>query len=255
MRTCESHAKSATPSSSRLPLVVVGLCLYGMGLNAYDAWYAVHVEKLGLASTWTGVALALGVMAIGASFVIGANDHRQLYHSWLVSYMYFLSIALGGMFFVLLLFATKAGWAVALRRLAENVMWTLPVFVLLFVPIWMGSHDLFHWTHADAVEHDALLQAKQGYLNVNFFLIRAACYFLVWTVIALWYGRQSRLQDETGDHEVTRRLQRWSGPAIILAAVTVSFAAIDWIMWWEKVRMFVAVTTEPRKTKIKKSTR
>ena len=44
-----------------LPLVVVALCLYGMGLNAYDAWYAVHVEKLGLASTWTGVALALGV--------------------------------------------------------------------------------------------------------------------------------------------------------------------------------------------------
>lgn len=44
-----------------LGLVVLALPLHGLGLNAYDAWYALHVEQLGLASTWTGVALAVGV--------------------------------------------------------------------------------------------------------------------------------------------------------------------------------------------------
>jgi MFS transporter, PPP family, 3-phenylpropionic acid transporter len=44
-----------------LGLVVLSLPLHGLGLNAYDGWYALHVEQLGLASTWTGMALALGV--------------------------------------------------------------------------------------------------------------------------------------------------------------------------------------------------
>src|SRR5688572_31559792 len=39
------------------------------------------------------------------------------------------------------------------------------------------SHDLFEWSHAEAVAEDALLRWKAPYLNVPFFLIRAALYF------------------------------------------------------------------------------
>lgn len=56
-----------------LGLVVLALPLHGMGLNAYDAWYALHVEQLGLASTWTGVALALGVSLEVAVMAVGAR--------------------------------------------------------------------------------------------------------------------------------------------------------------------------------------
>ena len=30
----------------------------------------------------------------------------------------------------------------------------------LFVPVLLGLHDLYEWSHADAAEHDALLAWK-----------------------------------------------------------------------------------------------
>jgi hypothetical protein len=93
-----------------------------------------------------------------------------------------------------------------------------------------GLHDLFEWTHHEVVEHDALLQWKQPYLNVSFFVIRAVLFFAVWSFIAIVYYRGSRGQDATGDPAVTARLRKFAGPVIIVLALTSSFAAIDWIM-------------------------
>ena len=176
---------------------------------------------------WT--AAVTGVMGLVVSTILGWET-EQFYFSWLVAYMYFLSIALGGLFFVLILFATMAGWGVVVRRLAENVMATLPLFALLFIPIWMGRKELFRWMREDVVAEDALIQSKGWYLNTDFFLGRALFYFLVWTLISLWFAQQSRRQDQSGDHRITRRLQAASGPAIIVYALTSSFAAFDWMM-------------------------
>ena len=63
-----------------------------------------------------------------------------------------------------------------------------------------------------------------------FFLIRAALYFGIWSFIALLYYRGSRGQDVTGDPGVSARLRRLAGPAIIVLALTQTFASIDWIM-------------------------
>jgi len=101
---------------------------------------------------------------------------------------------------------------------------------LLFVPLLLGLHELFEWSHHDAVQRDALLRWKSPYLNVPFFLIRAAIYFGSWCLIALLYYRGSRGQDATGDPRVSARLRRFAGPAIIVMALTSSFASVDWIM-------------------------
>src|SRR5438105_1023525 len=61
-------------------------------------------------------------------------------------------------------------------------------------------------------------------------LLGAALYFLIWSFIALLYYRGSRGQDVTGDPEVSARLRRLAGPAIIVLALTQTFASIDWIM-------------------------
>ena len=63
-----------------------------------------------------------------------------------------------------------------------------------------------------------------------FFLIRAALYFVIWSFIAIAYYRGSRGQDATGAPGVSARLRRFAGPALIVLALTQSFAAIDWIM-------------------------
>jgi hypothetical protein len=135
------------------------------------------------------------------------------------------------MFFVLSHFASGARWSVVVRRLAEAAMATMPLFALLFVPVLFGMHGLFHWTHAEAVAHDHLLQGKQPFLNTTFFVVRATVYFACWIGIAWWFARQSRLQDR-GDASwaTTRRMIAASGPAILVFAVTLTFAAIDWVM-------------------------
>jgi hypothetical protein len=176
------------------------------------------------------IGAVLALVGIGAAYGLGASDTKQLYHSWLVSYLYFLSLALGGLFFVIVQFAARAGWSVVVRRMAENVMATLPVFVLLFVPIALGLHDLYHWTHGEAVEGDPILKWKSGYLNEQFFFIRAAGYFAVWALLSFWYYRKSTGQDASGDPETTRKMQIASGPSIFLFAMSITFAAFDWIM-------------------------
>jgi hypothetical protein len=116
------------------------------------------------------------------------------------------------------------------RRLGETIFATLPVMAVLFVPLLFGLHDLFEWSHHDVVERDALLQWKAPYLNVPFFLTRAAIYFGCWSFIALLYYRLSRGQDATGDPAVSARLRRFAGPSIMVMAITTTFASIDWIV-------------------------
>ncbi|NUN14643.1 MAG: hypothetical protein HUU55_13515 [Myxococcales bacterium] len=170
-----------------------------------------------------------GVAGIGATFALGAADHHQLYYSYLTSFMYFLTLALGGMFFVLIQYAARAGWSVVVRRIAENMMATVPVFAVLFIPVVLGMHDLFHWTHAEAME-DPILKGKESYLNQEFFLIRAGIYFAVWIGVALYFYRSSTSQDTTKDLQTTRRLQAISAPAIALFALSITFAGFDWMM-------------------------
>ncbi|HSO07896.1 MAG TPA: hypothetical protein VLW45_11695, partial [Pelomicrobium sp.] len=124
----------------------------------------------------------------------------------------------------------RAGWSVAVRRQAENLAATIPLFAVLFIPIVAGMHDLYPWTHADHVAEDAILQSKTGYLNTTFFLIRAAIYLISWSALALWIRKRSLSQDQDGAPQTTRTLQNVSAPAILWFAVSVTFASFDWIM-------------------------
>ena len=140
-----------------------------------------------------------------------------------------VAIMATGMVFVIVQFLAKAGWSVVVRRVAENIMGTIPLFVVLFVPVLIGFHHTHHhwWGghHAD----DPLIAHKAPYLNEPFFLARAAFYFATWLALSYLFRSISTKQDETGDHDATRRLQ-WLAPiAIALFAVTITFAAIDWM--------------------------
>jgi hypothetical protein len=173
------------------------------------------------------VAALLG--AVGCA-ILGIGNPKQFFFSWLVSFLFFLSLALGGLFFVLIQYASQGGWGIVLRRIGETIFATIPVMAALFLPLLLGLHDLYEWTHAEALDHDALLRWKAPYLNVPFFLIRAALFFGIWSFIAILYYRGSRGQDATGDHAVSARLRRLAGPSLIVLALTQTFASIDWIM-------------------------
>jgi hypothetical protein len=173
---------------------------------------------------------AAAVLGALACAVLGMGNPKQFFFSWLVSFLFFLSLALGGLFFVLIQYASQGSWGIVVRRIGETVFTTIPVMAALFIPVVLGLHDLYEWSHSEAVAQDPLLQWKSPYLNVPFFLIRALVFFALWSFIAVTYYRGSRAQDTTGDVAVSFRLRRLAGPALIVLALTQTFASIDWIM-------------------------
>lgn len=182
---------------------------------------------------WTRLPAAGGagaVLGAAACAVLGAADPKQFVFSWLVSFLFFLSLAIGALFFVLVQYATQGGWGIVVRRIGETVFATIPVMAALFLPLLPGLHHLYEWSVPGATERDVLLHWKAPFLNVPFFLARAALYFGCWSAIAVLYYRRSRSQDATGDPAVSVRLRRLAGPALVVLALTQTFAAFDWIM-------------------------
>ena len=166
------------------------------------------------------IAAVCALLGAVACAILGPANPKQFFFSWLVSFLFFLSLALGALFFVLIQYASQGGWGIVVRRIGETIFAMLPLMAALFLPLLLGLRDLYSWTVPGAAEHDALLRWKAPYLNVPFFLIRAALYFGIWSFIAILYYRGSRGQDVTGDPGVSARLRRIAGPAIIVLAVT-----------------------------------
>jgi len=177
---------------------------------------------------WKGAAL-IGVIAIGVSLGIAAatpDGWRRFFFAYLLAFAYVLSLALGSLYFVLLHHLTNSGWSVVVRRIAELFAGTLPFLAVLGLPLLFGAGELYPWARAGY----AGAHAKAAYLNVPFFATRWVVYFAVWGALGRFYLRRSLAQDVSGDVSLTVTMRRWSAPAMIAFAVTLSFAAFDLLM-------------------------
>lgn len=175
----------------------------------------------------------VGALGLGAAYSAHAQDEKHFFFAYLTSLMFWLALGLGGLFFVAVQHATRAGWSIVVRRLAENLMLTLPVLGLLALPVvFMGTHELFHWSHTEVVANDALLKAKEPYLNESAFHMRGVVSVLVWTGLAFMYWRWSTTQDTSRDAVGLTHKMRWFAPiTLVVFALSMTFgAAIDWLM-------------------------
>lgn len=185
-------------------------------------------KDVGDTLTKAGMGLAVvGVVAAGAGY---AMDAKRFAFSYLIGFLFVATIALGGLFFVLVQHLARAGWSVAARRQMEWLASLLPAVAVLSIPIFLWAHDLYHHWMGPQAATDPILQKKAGYLNPNFFYGRSAFYVLVWVALGLYFTRTSRAQDESGDAKLTEKMQAASAPAMILFALTTTFAAFDWVM-------------------------
>lgn len=176
------------------------------------------------------IALGVGVVA-GAAIAYGYTLDRTLFlQSWLLGFLYWIALPLGSLALVMLHHMTGGSWGFAIRRLLEASMRTLPLFVLLFVPIALGIHELYEWSDADVVAHDPVLQHKAAYLNTTGFLIRAGVYFAIWIALAWRLNGLSSRYDEVGSPKLVHKMRVVAGPGIALYGLALTFAAIDWAM-------------------------
>ena len=183
-------------------------------------------ERVGLLVGGAGLVIGVAGMLLGASL-------EQFFRSYLIGFMFCLGIALGSMAVVMIHHMTGGGWGMVSRRPLEAAARTLPLVTLYFIPIAVfGLKPLYLWARPEVVEADAVLQLKSVYLNAPFFLARAAFYFVVWNIVALTLSRWSREQDETGPRPIgsERKFRLLSAGGLLLYALTITFASIDWVM-------------------------
>jgi len=174
--------------------------------------------------------LIAGVVGLAVSAIGWVVEPTQFYQSYLMAYMLWLGITLGCLGFGMIHQLSGGAWGVVIRRPIGAAARTLPLITLLFVPIVIGMGHLYSWTHADIVLHDEALQAKHGYLNVPFFLIRAAFYFIGWNALSYFLNKWSLEQDRTADPRIALRMQRTSAGGLVFYGLTITFASFDWLM-------------------------
>jgi len=209
------------------------------------------------ASKLIGLFGALGGLGILGSlyFFFNAATRPAFSYSWLFAVFFAFTFVCGGCFWILLHNASNSSWGVVIRRLFENLgMLAIPLFVLatplLLKPV---NENLFEWMnhHRTAAEHakehggtlvESLhhmaeenphlhpLVEKYGYLNQGFWQFRFFFYFAILGFIAFTLRNKFLCQERDGSIKHTIRARQFACITLFPFALTVTFAAVDWLM-------------------------
>jgi hypothetical protein len=174
--------------------------------------------------------LVVGVLGLAACAVGWFLDPKTFYKAWLPGYLFWFEIVAGALGILMLQYVTGGEWGLLIRRPLGAAARTMPVMLVFFIPIAIGLPYIYIWADHAAVEHDALLQAKQLYLNPTGWMIRSAIYFGLWFLWA-WRLRALSLkfyEDRAPETELRRR--RWAAAGLPMIVLTLTFASVDWVM-------------------------
>jgi hypothetical protein len=186
--------------------------------------------------------LFLLALIIGAFF-----DRKQFFQAYLVGWTFWTGIAVGSLALLMLQHLTGGGWGLVIRRVLEAATRTLPIMAILFVPVILGAHDIYHhWLDPEELKKYPIVQLKTPYLKLWFFIVRALVYFAAWSALAFFLNRWSLAQDRTADNRYTKNMRLLSGPGMVLLIFTVTFASVDWYMslepeWFSTIYGFIWV--------------
>jgi hypothetical protein len=149
--------------------------------------------------------------------------------AWLLAFIFYLSIALGALFLVLVHHLTDAGWSVGIRRFCEHIAAMLfPCLAILFIPVLLLGSKIYPWLALDPAG-DRSLSAKQPVFTCSGFVIVSALFFGVWWLLSSRLRYWSLRQDVTGDALCTRKLRFHSGWGILAFAATLTGASVLWV--------------------------
>ncbi|MBY0369192.1 hypothetical protein K2X33_00800 [bacterium] len=170
-------------------------------------------------------AVGAGLMVFG--FLL---NRPQFFQSYLQGYLFAVAIPLGCLGVTMIHNLSGGNWGWTIRPFLEAGIKTLPAMALLFIPVALGVTSIFPWTNHELVAHDPVLLGKEAYLNVPFWLGRAAFYFALWSILSLWLLRWLLPSPTAGTLSQQHRVQRLSAGGLLLFVLSTSFAAIDWAM-------------------------
>ncbi|MCH7784867.1 MAG: quinol:cytochrome C oxidoreductase [Bacteroidetes bacterium] len=157
-----------------------------------------------------------------------------------VATFFFFIIVLGVLTFYAIQYASQAGWSPVLFRVMEGITAYLPIitailFILLLLSGVFNMNHMFSWMNPDLVnpdspDYDKIIAEKSGWLNVPFFLIRAAFYMLGWNLYRYLSRRNSIRDDNAEDNRWFKKNFKLSAGFLVFYIVTESMMSWDWIM-------------------------
>lgn len=195
------------------------------------------------------MSLAVGILALAGCFVGWMIEPVMFFRSYLTSFVFWIQLALGSLGVLMMQYVTGGRWGTILKRPLESAALTLPILAVLFVPIVVGMYHLYPWTDPAVVAADPVLQKKQIYLNVPFFIGRQVAYFVIWIVFAWLLDRWSTSWNKTEQPRYQWLLEHLSAVGMFIVSAVMTLAIVDWVMsleplWYSTIYAVVYIAGE-----------
>ena len=184
--------------------------------------------------------------------------HNRPYAALYIAAFFFFMISLGVLAFYAIQYAAQAGWSPVLFRVMEAITYyVLPGgLIVLGIAFWADDH-IFIWMDPEVVAHDALIQAKSGWLDKTWFTIRGLIFISGWSLYRYFSRKFSLAQDlaDVNDNSNFKKNFRISAGFLVFYIYTESMMSWDWIMsvdphwfstlfgWYVFASMFVSGIT------------
>jgi len=171
--------------------------------------------------------IALIIWAIGTYFNV-----EQGLRSWLLGFIFWGGITIGGIGITMLQYLTGGAWGVVIRRIVEAASRVLPLVFLMWLPLAIGVNYLYEWTHLPPDDFTVL--HRGAYQTSLWWIIRGVIYFALFGVMVYLLNDWSARQDKSADHEEAAkwlgRATAFSGPTMVIYVLVITFATVDWVM-------------------------
>lgn len=157
--------------------------------------------------------LALAGLAAAALLLLwGLREPAPVLQGWLIAFAFWSGVAIGGLVLLLIHALTGGRWGEAIAPVLEPAVRTLPLFVLLFVPLALGLRHLYPWAVDPSVTSPSVARL---YLNPPAFWARSAIALVGWAVLSF---------------PVFRRRPLLAGLGLAFHGLAISLVAVDWLL-------------------------
>ena len=195
--------------------------------NPGPAVFPSRVRSVLLACT------AIGVVVFALALAL---DPQRAWYSFLLNYLFFLALGVGGAFLVALEYITSATWTVVFRRVPEAASTYLPAAFVLGIVMLFGVPHIYPW--AAAGFHGFISSSKRFYYTMPFFSARTLVALGVWTLFGAWFLRNSTRQDTQPGQLLPRKTfgrppttrGRVAAGFLVFFAYSFTWWFVDWIM-------------------------
>jgi hypothetical protein len=216
----------------------------------------IPVRYLPRSGTANAIWGAMFVIGLGSFVVRLGQNPESAWISYITNWLFFTSIAIGGVLFAVVTWIVKAKWNWSVRRVSQSFVAFLPISFLLLLPMLGLGDRYFPWIEMMGV--DPIVSKKEAWLNMPFLVTRnvvmvgllfgMAIYFVYHALRPdmgltqaaaggdsarsgwrerLTQGWRGQEQEEVASY---KRMTTLAPAFVIVYAVTMTIIAYDWVM-------------------------